>query len=113
MSAIKSNRIKPSHTNFINSLIFLTIIFAIATISTVIFNKSSIEGFDNMDITDNTDYTDNMDNRLVTVDPLDFMRYNISAPECCKYSSGYSNSTGCICITPTQQKIFNSRGSSY
>ena len=104
MSAIKSNRIKPSHTNFISSLIFLTIIFAIVTISTVIFNKSSIEGFDN---------TNNTDNRLVTVDPFDFMRYNISAPECCKYSSGYSNSTGCICITPTQQKILNSRGSPY
>ena len=107
MTAIKSNRIKPSHTNFISSLIFLTIIFAIAIISTVIFNKSSMEGFDN------TDYTNITDNRLVTVDPLDFMRYNISAPECCKYSSGYSNSTGCICLTPTQQKILNSRGSSY
>ena len=109
MTAIKSNRIKPSHNNFMSSLIFLTIIFAIATISTVIFNNSSLlinnsEGFDNMDITDNN---------LVTVDPFDFMRYNISAPECCKYSSGYSNSTGCICITPTQQKILNSRGSSY
>ena len=104
MTAIKSNRIKPSHTNFISSLIFLTIIFAIATISTVLFNKSSMEGFDN------TDYTDY---NLVTVDPFDFMRYNISAPECCKYSSGYSNSTGCICLTPTQQKILNSRGSSY
>ena len=104
MTAIKSNRIKPSHTNFISSLIFLTIIFAIAIISTFIFNKSSMEGFDN---------TNNTDNNLVTVDPLDFMRYNISAPECCKYSSGYSNSTGCICLTPTQQKILNSRGSSY
>ena len=110
MTAIKSNRIKPSHTNFINSLIFLTIIFVIATISTVIFNKSSIEGFD---ITDNTDYTDYTDNRVVTVDPLDFMRYNISHPDCCKYSGSYSNGTGCICITPTQQKILNSRGSSY
>lgn len=106
MSAFKSSRIKTSHTNFISSLIFLTIIFAIAIISTVIFNHSSL-------LINNSEGFDNTDNRLVTVDPLDFMRYNISAPECCKYSSGYSNSTGCICITPTQQKILNSRGSSY
>ena len=77
--------------------------------STVIFNHSSLlinnsEGFDNKD---------NTDNRLVSINPLDFMRYNISAPECCKYSSSYSNGTGCICSTPTQQKILNSRGSSY
>lgn len=109
MTAFKSNRIKPSHTNFMSNLIFLTIIFAIATISTVIFNHSSLlinnsEGFDNKD---------NTDNNLVSINPLDFMRYNISAPECCKYSSSYSNGTGCICITPTQKKILNSRGSSY
>lgn len=109
MTAFKSNRINPSHNNFISSLIFLTIIFAIAITSTVIFNHSSLlinnsEGFDNTDITDNN---------VVTVNPYDFMRYNISAPECCKYSGSYSNSTGCICITPTQQKILDSRGSSY
>lgn len=109
MTAFKSNHINPRHNNFISSLIFLTIIFAIAITSTVIFNNSSLlinnsEGFDNKD---------NTNNRLVSINPLDFMRYNISAPECCKYSSSYSNGTGCICITPTQQKILNSRGSSY
>ena len=112
MTSIKPSRIKTNHTNFITSFIFLTIIFAIGIISTVIFNEYSIS-INNIEGFNNTNTNTNNNNTFVTTYPFDFMRYNISAPECCKYSSGYSNSTGCICITPTQEKILDSRGSSY
>mgnify|MGYP006074897741 CR=1 FL=1 len=93
--------------NTIAQLLFLSGIFIVALLSTIIFSPSNIniinkvEGFNN---------TNNNNNHRVTVDPFDFMQYNISSPSCCEYSSGYSNGNGCICITPTQKKILDSRG---
>ena len=102
-------QLKKSNNNTISQLLFLSGIFIVALLSTIIFSPSNIniinkvEGFNNNN-------NNNNNNNGVTVNPFDFMQYNISSPSCCEYSSGYSNGTGCICITPTQKKILDSRG---
>tara|TARA_A100001015_G_C14693659_1_gene595443 strand:- start:151 stop:687 length:537 start_codon:yes stop_codon:yes gene_type:complete len=46
----------------------------------------------------------------VLLNPMRFLNYNISAPECCEYNQSYSTSNGCLCITPEQYKFLSNRG---
>ena len=51
-----------------------------------------------------------IDNYRVVTGPYDFLRFNISSPNCCQYTQDYTNGTGCICLTQQQRQILNSRG---
>ena len=98
-------QLKKSNNNTISQLLFLSGIFIVALLSTIIFTPSNINIINKVEGFNNTN-----NNHRVTVNPFDFMQYNISSPSCCEYSSGYSNGNGCICITPTQKKILDSHG---
>ena len=97
-------KVKKSNNNTLSQLLFLSGIFIVALLSTIIFTPS------NINIINKVEGFNNNNNHRVTVNPFDFMQYNISSPSCCEYASGYSNGNGCICITPTQKKILDSRG---
>ena len=66
----------------------------------------------NNDNNDNNDNSKNkpIDNYRVVAGPYDFIKFNISSPNCCQYTQDYTNGSGCICLTEQQRQILNSRG---
>lgn len=63
----------------------------------------------------NNDNNDNskkkpIDNYRVVAGPYDFLRFNISSPNCCQYTQDYTNGSGCVCLTQQQRQILNTRG---
>lgn len=51
-----------------------------------------------------------IDSYRVVSSPYNFLRFNISSPNCCQYSQEYTNGTGCLCLTQQQKNLLNSRG---
>lgn len=74
--------------------------------------KNNRDNSDNSDNNDNNDISKKkpIDNYRVVAGPYDFLRFNISSPNCCQYTQDYTNGSGCVCLTQQQRQILNTRG---